>query len=124
MWFPHISKKRLQFNLARFDYFLNFKLLTMDDLLKKIMAGVDQDRDIVPKHTKRTSEEETAFMRLDKDEPTKKAKLDEKVEDAVDEEGKGVKDEEKPNHPEATELENEQDNQNKEDERHWHEPHH
>lgn len=46
-----------------------YKLLT-DELLKKVMAGTDQDQDIVPIHTKRTSEEET----------TKKAKLDEKVE--------------------------------------------
>lgn len=42
----------------------------MDELLQNVMAGVDQDQDIVPMHTKRTREEATS----------KKAKLDEKVE--------------------------------------------
>ena len=37
----------------------------MDELLKKAMTGMDNE-EIVPKHTKRTSEEETTFVRLSK----------------------------------------------------------
>ena len=39
--------------------------MAMEDLLEKVMAGVDDDKDIVPKHTKKTSEEEPTFLRLD-----------------------------------------------------------
>lgn len=40
---------------------------TMEDLLKKAMAGVDEDQDIVPKLTERTAEtsEETTFASLE-----------------------------------------------------------
>ena len=100
---------------------------SMEDLLKNALAEIDGD--VVPKHMKRTSEETTTFERLDKDKPTKKAKLDEAVDDIDKKENEEVKEktkeqEGKPNHPEATELGNEQGNQDEEEEEHWHEPCH
>ena len=86
-------------------------IVDMEDLLKAAMAGADNE-EIVPRHTKRTSEEETTFVRLeggkDESEPKKKAKLDSKVAEVADKEKKKDKDEDKPNHPQATELRDEQ----------------
>jgi hypothetical protein len=48
----------------------------------------------------------------------------ERAMDGIKTPSKNHKEEEKPNHPGAVELENERDDQNEEDERHWHEPHH
>lgn len=99
----------------------------MDDLLKKAMEGMDNEG-IVPKHTKRTSEETTTFVRLDKDKDksTKKAKLDEGVEEvsgAVAKEGKGVKEGEKEGHPEPVKLDD-RDDRGGGDEEEFYEPCH
>ena len=64
----------------------------MDELLKKAMTGMDNE-EIVPKHTKRTSEEETTFVRLSKVDVKDKEK---KRVDVKDKEKKRVK----PNPPE------------------------
>lgn len=39
----------------------------MDELLKKAMSGIEDDKGIVPKITKTTTEETTSFVRLDSD---------------------------------------------------------
>ena len=96
---------------------------TMDDLLKNALEGIDDD--VVPKHTKRTSEEETTFVQLEKgddlEKPAKKKlKLDEGETPVIVEDDE----EDKMNHPEAVKLENKQDEQNKDDKRCWCEPCH
>ena len=40
----------------------------MDELLKAAMSGFEEDKSIVPKVTKTTTEETTSFVRLEKDE--------------------------------------------------------
>lgn len=49
--------------------------MAMEDLLKGVMAGLEDDKDIVPKYTKRTSEEETTFVRLDKEKDGSKVRI-------------------------------------------------
>ena len=93
----------------------------IEDLAKQAMDGLDED--VVPKVTKRTSEEVTTFQRLDKDEPKKKAKLDKTVGDDDEKEGKDDKKEvEERKKTEATNLENEQGNQNEGEEDYWYGP--
>ena len=59
----------------------------LEELVKKALASLG-DEEVVPKHTKRVSEEETTFVRLEKKEeggrPTSKAEV---VEEEEEEEG-------------------------------------
>lgn len=58
-------------------------LKTMEKILQTTLAGVE---DIVPKHTKRTSEEETTFVRLEKKEDSEGSGEEEEEEESGEEE--------------------------------------